>query len=127
MTSVKFLGTSDEVSTCDCCGRADLKSTVALSIDDGDAVYYGTTCAALALQMEVKAIRQGTKAADDAKAEAERAAREAAHRAEQAAWEAFLAQTGMRDWGGRVDVARAIEKLGGIAAARVAYKAARRG
>ena len=47
--SIKFLGTSDEVSTCDCCGRKDLKSTVALSIDDGEAVYFGVTCAARAL------------------------------------------------------------------------------
>jgi hypothetical protein len=27
MASTKFLGTSDEVTTCDCCGRKDLKST----------------------------------------------------------------------------------------------------
>lgn len=41
------LGTCDNVTTCDCCGRADLKRTVAL--DDGEGVtYYGTACASKA-------------------------------------------------------------------------------
>ena len=36
----------DSVTTCDCCGRADLKSTVCLRLDDDSIAYYGRTCAA---------------------------------------------------------------------------------
>lgn len=41
-----FLGTTDEVDTCDCCGKTNLKCTVAFEKADGATVYYGTTCAA---------------------------------------------------------------------------------
>jgi hypothetical protein len=44
----QFLGTSDEVNSCDCCGKQNLKSTVALDVD-GEVLYYGVTCAARAL------------------------------------------------------------------------------
>lgn len=40
----KFLGTTDEVTTCDCCGKSKLKMTVAFD-HDGEVVYYGSTCA----------------------------------------------------------------------------------
>lgn len=41
------LGTCDNVTTCDCCGRDGLKRTVAL--DNGAGVtFYGTTCASKA-------------------------------------------------------------------------------
>lgn len=33
-TPVVFLGTTDDVTTCDCCGRENLKSTVALQLHD---------------------------------------------------------------------------------------------
>jgi hypothetical protein len=48
MTSIKILGISDEVLTCGCCGKSNLKRTVALDID-GDVAYYGTDCAGMAL------------------------------------------------------------------------------
>src|SRR6185369_5700834 len=35
MASAKFLGTTDEVTTCECCGRSNLKGTVALELEDG--------------------------------------------------------------------------------------------
>lgn len=54
---IKFLGTSDEVTTCDCCGKKDLKATVALSIGDADPVYFGVVCAARALKMPAKDVR----------------------------------------------------------------------
>lgn len=41
----KALGITDEVTTCDCCGKADLKCTVAIELDDGQIVHYGRTCA----------------------------------------------------------------------------------
>lgn len=118
--TVKFLGTTDEVDTCDCCGRKGLKSTVALSINDGEAVYYGVTCAAHALKRSPKEVLSESHKADRARAEAERIAREQAHRAEMAPWLAFLASNGTGH-----DTFTRIESLGGYKAARAAYLAAR--
>ena len=115
--SIKFLGTSDEVSTCDCCGRKDLKSTVALSIDDGEAVYFGVTCAARALAMDAKLVRKASKAADDEKYRAEQAARRAKADAEFAKWDAFLKTNGTGTC-----VFTRIASLGGYAAARALYE-----
>lgn len=44
----KILGTTDDTTTCDCCGKTNLKKTVVLDID-GSVVFYGTDCAARAL------------------------------------------------------------------------------
>lgn len=41
----KALGTDDSITTCDCCGRADLKFTVVIELDDGELVHYGQVCA----------------------------------------------------------------------------------
>jgi hypothetical protein len=41
-----YLGTTDEVDTCDCCGKTNLKCTVAFEKVDGAVVHFGTTCAA---------------------------------------------------------------------------------
>ena len=45
----KLLGITDEVTTCDCCGKPNLARTVAMENEAGDIVHYGTTCAARAL------------------------------------------------------------------------------
>jgi hypothetical protein len=119
-TVVRFLGTTDEVAVCDCCGRKDLKSTVALSIDEGEPVYYGVTCAARALARPVAEVKRETKRADDAKAEAERARREAEHKAFMARWEAFLATAAPSGH----DVFTRIEALGGMKRARELFAAA---
>jgi len=47
------LGITDEVTTCECCGKSNLKRTVALD-NGGGVVYYGTSCAARALGMKGK-------------------------------------------------------------------------
>lgn len=36
----------DSVTTCDCCGRTQLKATVAMRLDCGGILHYGRTCAA---------------------------------------------------------------------------------
>jgi hypothetical protein len=65
-----FLGISDEVDSCDCCGRGGLKRTVALRFEDGD-LFYGVDCAARALGMTATAVRN---AATNAQAAADAAA-----------------------------------------------------
>ena len=44
----KILGITDERTTCECCGKANLKRTVVIEFSS-DIRYYGTTCAAKAL------------------------------------------------------------------------------
>jgi hypothetical protein len=44
----KFMGTSEDITECQLCGKVDLKRTVALKIEN-TIVYYGTHCAAKAL------------------------------------------------------------------------------
>ena len=46
---VTVMGVSDEITTCECCGRAGLKRTVALRFESGDIRNYGCDCAAKAL------------------------------------------------------------------------------
>lgn len=41
-------GISDEVTTCECCGRPNLKKTIVL-VDDGCVSYFGNECAARAM------------------------------------------------------------------------------
>lgn len=46
--TIKIIGTTDTVGTCDCCGRTDLKKTVVLD-RDGSRSFFGTACAARAM------------------------------------------------------------------------------
>lgn len=48
MAILKVLGINDEVTTCECCGRAGLKKTVILSDGEGEK-RFGVDCAATAL------------------------------------------------------------------------------
>lgn len=41
----RALGTDDSVNTCDCCGKTNLKFTVAIELDGGEVVHYGQVCA----------------------------------------------------------------------------------
>ena len=42
----KVLGINDDVTTCECCGRSNLKATVVLESADGSMVHFGKDCAA---------------------------------------------------------------------------------
>jgi len=44
--AMKALYLDDSVTSCDCCGRTDLKATVAMQLNCGGILYYGRTCAA---------------------------------------------------------------------------------
>jgi hypothetical protein len=46
---VNVRGISDEVTTCEACGKKNLKRTVVLEINEGGPVHYGTDCAAKAI------------------------------------------------------------------------------
>lgn len=113
-----FLGTTDEVTTCECCGKQGLKCTVAVSLESGDALYFGVTCAARALSCKAVDVRHGAAAADRAKEKLASEAARAAFAAESAPWFAFLAAKGQG-----ADVFTRIQSLGGYAAARAAFKA----
>jgi hypothetical protein len=117
--TVRYLGTTDEVDVCDCCGKTGLKSTVALSIDEGEPVYYGVTCAARAIGRGVAEVRRETKRADDAKAAEEAAKRAAEHKAFMARWEAFLVAAAPD----AKCVFTRIEALGGMRKARELFAA----
>lgn len=86
----KVLGTTDEVTECEHCGRVDLKGTIRLGILDADGnvedvTYFGAVCGAKAAGWTTKDIRKAASAADRAAAEAERAKRQDAADADYAA------------------------------------------
>ena len=121
----RILGTSDEVTACDCCGKSDLKSTVALMELDadgsdltGDAVYFGCVCAARAMRRQEKDVRRDVAAADRAAFQAELAARTERMNIHTRAWFAHLDARCPSLAG---DVFHQIKALGGMAAARVGF------
>jgi hypothetical protein len=128
----RILGTTDSVSSCDCCGKSNLKQTVAVIELDargdevtGETLHFGTTCAARASRREVKEVRNEAAAADRAAAGLVAAERSARHDRYMAAWTAHLvARTGglyFRDGSPRIlDMVNAI---GGHAAAKVGFVA----
>lgn len=58
----KALGTTDAITICDCCGKSDLKLTVAIELDDGQIVYYGRICASRNTGKAPKVINSEIKA-----------------------------------------------------------------
>jgi hypothetical protein len=61
-----FIGTTDEVTTCGCCGRSDLKGTIVLqAVDGGEFVFFGSTCGEKAQGWTVKDFNAAAKQADD--------------------------------------------------------------
>jgi hypothetical protein len=77
----KVLGTTDEVTECEHCGRVELKGTIVLGIldEDGnveDRTYFGAVCGAKAAGWTTKDLRKAAAAADRDAAEAARAERQ---------------------------------------------------
>lgn len=50
---VKLLGINNDVTTCECCGKTNLKRTAVLELPDGSIVHYGRDCAARKLGKSV--------------------------------------------------------------------------
>lgn len=69
----RALGITDSVTTCDCCGKANLARTVAMELDSGEVVHYGTTCAARNTGKSQKQIASEVRAAHAANVKAARA------------------------------------------------------
>lgn len=117
-------GTTDEVTSCDCCGRTRLKHTVALLDTDTDQVrYMGTTCAAIAMKMQTDEVRRQAKQADNTRhKEAERQRTERAKERAQR-WHAYLVERtgGIYDWRQDLDIFSMIQALGGHQAARAGF------
>jgi hypothetical protein len=80
----RVLGTTNDVTQCELCGRVELKGTVVMmpldadGNEDGDAGYFGTACAARMAGWTVREVNAGVKAA--AREERERAAQERARK-----------------------------------------------
>ena len=83
MKAFRVLGTTDDVTTGELCGREELKSTVALQPLDpdggalGEPVFYGSDCAARAAGWTQKEVRQLDGTADRQREEAMRRRRDA--------------------------------------------------
>ena len=77
-----ILGITDDITTCDCCGKTNLKRTVALD-RDGDTVYFGVDCAARAMRRPATTVRKVARAAQS---EREYAATRRARCAKTLAW-----------------------------------------
>jgi hypothetical protein len=86
-----ILGTTDEVNTCDCCGRTDLKDTVALEDDQTGAIlYYGCVCAAKKQNVPSKQIKSEAKKADDIRRKAAQAEKNRLDEIEDSRYQAFI-------------------------------------
>lgn len=81
MTTYVMLGTTDDSTTCDKCGKVDLKMTVVVAeLDEdgnrGEPAYFGSSCAARALGRKSNAIRNAALETNSLFAEARRWAKE---------------------------------------------------
>lgn len=78
----RVLGTTDDVTECEHCGRVDLKGTIILlplDVDgnaEGEPTYFGAVCGARAAGWKTADLRKAATAANRAKAEADRIERE---------------------------------------------------
>lgn len=108
------------MTTCDCCGRTGLKSTVVIEMHDGsEPVYYGVTCAAHALKTTAKAVRYEAKRADTLKHEKESAERQEEHNKAMAGWHAWL-NSQVPSLAGHIFLQ--LERLGGYGPAHKIYE-----
>lgn len=118
METARYLGTTDEVTTCDCCGKSGLKQTVALCFGEGEVLHYGVTCAARSLQTTAAEVRAGARRADEEAHLAKMAAQKAKSDAAFKIWSAWLEKNGSGDC-----VFTRIQSLGGMPAARARFLA----
>lgn len=85
---IKILGWTDDVTTCEHCGRFDLKGTLVCERENGDISYLGSVCGAHAYRWGRAIVASEVR---KHAAELERVAREADHQRARAAYLAYLA------------------------------------
>jgi hypothetical protein len=90
----RVAGMTDEITTCELCGRNELRGTVQmieLDADGNDVTdhYFGTSCAAKAAGWTQDDVKASVKAAEASKKEAKRLEREAAHKSENERFSAW--------------------------------------
>lgn len=94
----RVLGTTDDVTTCELCGRDELRGTVVLEVLDvegngtGELCHYGSACGAKAAGWSTREVVTAAKAADDARRAAEDRAAEARRAARFEAYAAHLVE-----------------------------------
>lgn len=118
----RVLGTTNDVTECELCGRAELKGTVVMmpldadGNDEGDPGYFGTACAARMAGWTVREVNAGVKAAareERERAVQERARKDAADRERTAERNAAIASWCAETYGTRDIVAAArLAKMG---------------
>lgn len=87
----RVLGTTDEVTQCQLCGRDELKGTIVLEDNaTAEIVYYGSSCGARAAGWTTKEIRTAARQADDERRAREQAEKQARHDAWIAARDAWI-------------------------------------
>jgi hypothetical protein len=107
----KIIGTTQDVTDCECCGRTDLKKTVIVAILDADGnttgvAHYGTVCAAHATKRTAKQITNEANAADAAQRAAKERERAERSDREYRAYMAWLTNTtGIADqWAAQLSI-----------------------
>ncbi len=60
-TQYKVLGYEEAVTTCDCCGKAELKGTFAVERADGEILHFGSVCVTRHTGKAARAVRQEAK------------------------------------------------------------------
>jgi hypothetical protein len=68
----RVLGFDDAITTCDCCGKANLKGTFAVERADGEILHYGSVCVTRHTNKPAKIVRHEAKLATEARREAAR-------------------------------------------------------
>jgi hypothetical protein len=95
----RMIGTTDESTECDLCGKVELKVTVMLlPLDadgnaDGEITYFGRSCATKATGWTMRELNANIRRATVEKQTAERARRIAEREAETKAYNAWVAET----------------------------------
>jgi hypothetical protein len=122
MKAFRVAGTSNDVTTCELCGRDELKGTVVLYALDADGnpeavEHYGTSCAAKAAGWTQREVKSRAKAADTAKRDQERAVKDAASRAAYAYAQNALAAWSLTTYG--ITDVHVAARLAGSSAARM--------
>lgn len=64
---MKVLGYEEAITTCDCCGKANLKGTFAVERDGGEILHYGSVCVTRHTGKPSKVVRKEAKDATESR------------------------------------------------------------